>query len=160
MTLNSPVIKNTRNAKVLFNSPLKTFNAEKMDYRFEQTIPIPSYLVAFVVIDVTKHEQLLSMSYFGTPITLHGEKKDFYGWGQQHFELIEEVIRFALSFCESKFLMPLDLKKIDIVVIDMSNSKIGAMEHLGLMTINSADIDNLSPHLYTRLFISGQVWKF
>ena len=103
MTLNSPVTKNTRNANVLFNSPIEKFDAEKMEYRFEQTIPISSYLVAFVVINVTKHEQLLSMSYFGTPITLYGEKKDFYGWGQQHFELIEEMIRFALSFCESKF---------------------------------------------------------
>ena len=143
MTLNSSIIEKTRNAKVLFNSPLETFDAEKMEYRFEQTIPIPLYLVAFVVLDVTKHEQLLSMSYFGTPITLYGEKRDFYGWGQQHFELIEEVIRFALSFCESKFLISLALKKTDIVVIDMSNLKIGAMEHPGLITINSADIDNL-----------------
>ena len=167
MTLNSPVIKNTRNTTVLFNSPLETFNAEKMEYRFEQTIPIPSYLVAFVVLDVTKHEQLLNMSYFGTPITLYREKRDFYGWGRQHFELIEEVIRFALSFfCESKFLMSLGLKKIDIVVIDMSNSKIGAMEHPGLITINSADLDNLIPtllheviHQWTGVKILNDRWS-
>ena len=146
-TLNNEADENVKNKKVLFNSPLKTFDETEHKYTFEQTLPIPSYLVAFTVIDTTKHKQFLNMSYFGTPIALYSEEWHFDFWTPKDFERMEEIIRFTLSFCESKFLMPLDLKKIDIVVVNMYSSKIGAMEHPGLMTINDGDMESLIPTL-------------
>ena len=92
-------------------------------------------MVALAVLNKGRSQAIFDTSFFGTPLTLYGDKSGLDILKDSNFvQLVKDAILFTLAYCESKFEMPLDYPKIENIMISLPKYVAG-MENLGLTTL-------------------------
>ena len=88
---------------------------------FNQTVPIPTYLVAFAVLKSSHYQVVLQFDYFDKLVRVIIPKNDLKLWKNGTFEKeLKYFIPFTISYCENKFGFPWKMSsKIDILFADM-----------------------------------------
>ena len=123
---------------VLSNTPMLAFEVgERTTYVFEETFPIPSYLVALAVLNEKHHQLIFNISYSGIPIKLYADREQLAILKDKEvLQNIKDLILFTISFCESAFDVALPLSKIDFIMVELHGFTIG-IENPGLITITN-----------------------
>ena len=136
---------------VLFNTPLisEISNGSERVYEFEETVPLPAYLVAFAVLNTKNHRLLLNFDYFGIPIRFFQVYSNALLHYKEIREVVEQIVQFTLSYCESRFEIRWKISpKIDFVLTVMDRS-IGGMENAGLITMSSEIYASCTPQKFS-----------
>ena len=126
----------------LSNMPLKNYDSTwaGKGFIFEETPnPIPSYLIAFALLNSSFYSPVMRMDYFGVPITFYEHSYDPPRWNwmsvflrKDTAPMIKSVVHFTLAYCEQLFNSKFDWPKLDFVVTETS---FGGMENPGLIII-------------------------
>ena len=127
---------------VLFNSDLQnSYTSEEFRYfQFKETVPMPAYLVEIAVLNPTHYVTVMESSYFQFPIRVFSDDKYYDRWlkSPESQEKLDQIIKFTLTYCESRFEVPWKMsEKIDFLITEMQTI-IGGMEHPGLILISAA----------------------
>ncbi|XP_075249646.1 leucyl-cystinyl aminopeptidase-like [Convolutriloba macropyga] len=104
-------------------------------FRFGETKPIPSYLVAFAVLNMSEYTEALNFKHRSMPIRIIIPSSDLDDWEKyNHSSAVLHAINYSLSRIEDQFKFNWSMSsKLDIVFVDHA---FGGMENTGLITIN------------------------
>ena len=133
---------------ILFNSnkreKIRTNHYDS--HLFEQTVPIPSYLVAVAILKSRDFSKIIDFQYLNIPIEIYRSNAGSALRKKSELELIQKVILFTLSYCEKKFGVGWVMSRKIVFLLTEMTDVLGGMEQPGLITGRL--------FLYSRLAIS------
>ena len=135
------VLSNTKEIEISDNQT--TSSSEESDtkvYRFGDTVPLPSYLVAFAVLNSTNYPMISSWNYFDINFQIFAENRfaDYWLTDSDNLKTLRSVVDFTMSYCESRFSVPMKVSdKVDIVFTEIPKVT-GGLSRPGLILLTTS----------------------